>query len=147
MNSLIAYGTGEISMLSLYQKYKEVILYIVFGGLTTVVSIASFAWCDVVLRMHPLIANVISWILAVTFAYITNKLWVFDAKTNGIKDILRQAAEFYGGRLLTLGMEEVILLVFINGLGFPSIGVKIAAQVIVLVANYIISKWIVFREK
>lgn len=133
--------------IAICQKYKEVILYIVFGGLTTVVSIASFAWCDVVLRMNPLVANVISWILAVTFAYITNKLWVFDAKTNGIKDILRQAAEFYGGRLLTLGIEEVILLVFINGLGFPSIGVKIAAQVIVLIANYIISKWIVFREK
>lgn len=133
--------------ITIYQKYKEVILYIVFGGLTTVVSIASFAWCDVVLRMNPLVANVISWILAVTFAYITNKLWVFDAKTNGIKEILRQAVEFYGGRLLTLGMEEVILLIFINGLGFPSIGVKIAAQVIVLVANYIISKWIVFREK
>lgn len=97
--------------------------------------------------MNPLVANVISWILAVTFAYITNKLWVFDAKTNGLKEILRQAVEFYGGRLLTLGMEEVILLIFINGLGFPSIGVKIAAQVIVLIANYIISKWIVFREK
>lgn len=133
--------------ITIYQKYKEVILYIVFGGLTTVVSIASFAWCDVVLQMNPLVANVISWILAVTFAYITNKLWVFDAKTNGLKEILRQAVEFYGGRLLTLGMEEVILLIFINGLGFPSIGVKIAAQVIVLIANYIISKWIVFREK
>lgn len=133
--------------ITIYQKYKEIILYIVFGGLTTVVSIASFAWCDVVLQMNPLVANVISWILAVTFAYITNKLWVFDAKTNGLKEILRQAVEFYGGRLLTLGMEEVILLIFINGLGFPSIGVKIAAQVIVLIANYIISKWIVFREK
>lgn len=133
--------------ITIYQKYKEVILYIVFGGLTTVVSIASFAWCDVVLQMNPLVANVISWILAVTFAYITNKLWVFDAKTNGLKEILRQAVEFYGGRLLTLGMEEVILLIFINGLGFPSIGVKIAAQVIVLIVNYIISKWIVFREK
>ncbi len=134
-------------IMKMYQKYKEIILYVFFGALCTVVSIGSFAWCDVVMRMDPLIANIISWILAVTFAYVTNSLWVFDAKPDGIREVLRQAAEFYGGRLLTLAMEEVILLIFINGLGLPSIGVKIAAQFIVLIANYVISKWIVFREK
>ena len=97
--------------------------------------------------MDPLIANVISWILAVTFAYITNKIWVFQAKTSGLKEGFMQMIGFYGGRLLTLGIEEFILLLFINGLGFPGILVKIAAQVIVLVANYIISKCFIFRRK
>lgn len=134
-------------LMEMYYKYKEIILYVFFGGLCTVVSIGSFAWCDVIMHMDPLVANIISWILAVTFAYITNSLWVFDAKPHGVKEMFRQAAEFYGGRLLTLAMEELILLIFINGLGMPSIAVKVAAQVAVLIANYIISKWIVFRQK
>ena len=59
-------------LMEMYRKYKEIILYVFFGGLATVVSIGSFAWCDVVMHMDPLVANLISWILAVTFAYITN---------------------------------------------------------------------------
>ena len=134
-------------LMEMYRKYKEIILYVFFGGLATVVSIGSFAWCDVVMHMDPLGANLISWILAVTFAYITNSLWVFDARPHGIKELLCQAAGFFGGRVLTLVIEEAILLIFINGLGLPSVGVKVGAQVVVLVSNYIISKWIVFKEK
>ena len=128
-------------LMEMYRKYKEIILYVFFGGLATVVSIGSFAWCDVVMHMDPLVANLISWILAVTFAYITNSLWVFDARPHGIKELLCQAAGFFGGRVLTLVIEEAILLIFIN------VGVKVGAQVVVLVSNYIISKWIVFKEK
>ena len=134
-------------LMEMYRKYKEIILYVFFGGLATVVSIGSFAWCDVVMHMDPLVANLISWILAVTFAYITNSLWVFDARPHGIQELLCQAAGFFGGRVLTLVIEEAILLIFINGLGLPSVGVKVGAQVVVLVSNYIISKWIVFKEK
>ncbi len=134
-------------LMEMYRRYKELILYVFFGALCTVVSIGSFAWCDVIMHMDPLIANIISWILAVTFAYVTNSLWVFEAKPRGIKEMFRQATAFYGGRVLTLAMEELILLIFINGLGLPSVAVKVAAQVAVLIANYIISKCIVFREK
>ena len=66
-----------------YKKYKEILLYLFFGALTTVVSIGSFAALQVGLGMNVLVANVISWILAVTFAFITNRIWVFDAKTEG----------------------------------------------------------------
>lgn len=134
-------------LMEMYRRYKELILYVFFGALCTVVSIGSFAWCDVIMHMDPLIANIISWILAVTFAYVTNSLWVFEAKPRGIKEMFRQATAFYGGRVLTLAMEELILFIFINGLGLPSVAVKVAAQVAVLIANYIISKCIVFREK
>lgn len=64
---------------SIYYKYKEVLLYLFFGGLTTVISIGSYSYCDVALHMNPLVANIISWILAVLFAYVTNKIWVFNA--------------------------------------------------------------------
>lgn len=66
-----------------YQKNKEMLLYLLFGGLTTIVSIGSYAWVNVGLGINELIANIISWIFAVTFAYVTNKIWVFQSKITG----------------------------------------------------------------
>lgn len=132
---------------NIYYEYKEVLLYLFFGGLTTVISIASYSYCDVALHMNPLVANIISWILAVLFAYVTNKIWVFNAERHGVKEVFLEIINFFGGRLFTLVVEEVILLIFINKLHFNSILVKVAAQFVVVVLNYIISKLIVFREK
>lgn len=130
-----------------YKKHKEVLLYLFFGGLTTVVSIASYSYCDVVLGMNPLIANVISWILAVLFAYVTNKIWVFDAQNNMFGDLAREIASFFLGRLFTLLVEEAILFMGITMLGLNSIAVKVVAQFIIIVLNYIISKLLVFRAR
>lgn len=128
-----------------YKKYKSVLLYIFFGGCTTVISIASFA-LFVGLGINELIANVLSWILAVLFAYITNRTWVFASKASETKAICREIASFFGGRLLTLGIEEALLLVLVTWLRFDSLAVKIGAQIVVLVLNYVISKWIVFKK-
>lgn len=128
-----------------YKKYKMVLLYIFFGGCTTVISIVSFA-AFVGLGINELIANVLSWIFAVLFAYVTNRTWVFDSKATGVESICKEASAFFGGRLLTLGMEEVLLLVFVTWLEFDSMIVKLIAQIVVLVSNYIISKWLVFRK-
>lgn len=125
-----------------YEKYKEVFWYVFFGGWTTVVSLGSFALCVKAVHMDPLAANVISWILAVTFAFVTNKKWVFASEKE--KGAWNQMLRFYGGRLSTLAMEEVVLIAFIKFLHFPSVPVKFAAQFLVLVANYVISKWFVF---
>ena len=130
----------------IFSKYREVILYIFFGGLTTVVSIGSFVLFDTMLGIHELVANVLSWFLAVGFAYVTTRKWVFDSRAKG-GAIWAEACAFYGGRLLTLGMEEGILLVFATMLGFNSTAVKLIAQVAVLVGNYIISKFLIFRKK
>ena len=88
-----------------YQKNKEMLLYLLFGGLTTIVSIGSYAWVNVGLGINELIANIISWIFAVTFAYVTNKIWVFQSKITGFFDVCREMTKFYGGRLFTLGVE------------------------------------------
>ena len=130
-----------------YQKYKEMLLYLFFGGMTAVISIGSYSYCDVGLGFDPLIANIISWILAVTFAYVTNKVWVFSVETHGMHELFIEAFHFFTGRLFTLIVEEAILLIFISKLHFNSIVVKVVAQVVVVVLNYIISKLIVFREK
>ena len=126
---------------------KEIISYIFFGALTTLVSIGSFALFDVVMGIDPLIANVFSWILAVLFAYATNRRWVFDSHAKGARATLREMGSFFAGRLLTLGIEELILLVFITWLGWNDLIVKVAAQLIVLISNYLISKFIVFRTR
>lgn len=125
-------------------KKQEVLLYLFFGGLTFIVSIASYAFFDVALAMNELVANVLSWILAVSFAYITNKIWVFDAPTHTMKELVKQMLSFFGGRVATLVIEELILLMFVTLLEFPSVPVKVVAQVIVIVLNYVISKFFVF---
>lgn len=130
----------------LYAKYKEVLLYILFGGVSTVVSIGSFVLCETALGMNELIANVISWILAVSTAYATNRTWVFGSKARG-KAFWKEVVSFFSGRVLTLVMEEVILLVFVTWLGLPGVWIKVAAQIAVLVGNYFISKLIVFKKK
>ena len=120
-----------------YKKNKEVLLYLFFGGLTFNVSMG----------INELIANVMSWVLAVLFAFATNRVWVFQAPTHTITEFLKQMLSFFGGRVVTLVIEEIILLVFITWLGFNSMVVKVIAQVIVIVLNYVISKFFVFSEK
>ena len=127
-----------------YKKHKEVLLYLLFGGLTTLVSIASFA-LFFALGLNELIANALSWILAVLFAYVTNRIWVFSSNAETKGAIAREMAAFFGGRLATFLVEEAILAVFITWLGLPAIWVKVVAQIVVIVLNYVISKFFVFK--
>ena len=129
-----------------YKKYKEVLLYLFFGGLTTFISIGSYAFFDISMHMDPMVANIFSWILAVLFAYVTNRIWVFDSNAEDMKGIIQEMVSFFSGRVATLLMEEVILYVGIKLLSMNSIGVKVAAQIFVLVGNYLISKLFVFKN-
>ena len=130
-----------------YRKYKELLLYLFFGGLTTLLSIFLYWLFAHPLGLDPLVANIISWILCVAFAYVTNRTWVFADKAHDPKGILREAASFTAGRLATLGLEELILWLGISVLGINDIVVKVIAQVIVILGNYLISKLFVFRKR
>ena len=127
---------GLIILEPFYKRHKEVLLYLFFGGLTFVVSMVTFVLFYQVCSLNELIANVISWIFAVLFAYFTNRIWVFDAPTDGITGLLLQMARFFGVRIATLAIEEFILLVFITWLRFPGVPVKVAAQIVVIILNY-----------
>ena len=129
-----------------YKKYKEILLYLFFGALTMIVSIASYAICNLTFGINALVANIISWILAVMFAFYTNRIWVFQAQTNLIRDFLKQMASFCSGRIVTLIIEEVILFIFITCLHYNSMVIKVIAQVVVVILNYVISKLWVFRK-
>ncbi len=130
----------------LYKKHKEVLLYLLFGGLTTVVSIASFA-LFLAIGVGELTANALSWVLAVLFAYGTNRTWVFTAKADTRVGVLREITAFFGGRAATLLVEEAVIYVFITRLRFPALAVKIAAQILIVVLNYVVSKFFVFKDK
>lgn len=130
-----------------YKKNKEILLYLFFGGLTFLVSISSYALFNIRIGWNALTANIASWILAVAFAYVANRTWVFESSTDRGSNLIKEITGFVGGRIATLVIEELILFIFITEFEMNSVLVKIVAQVVVIVLNYVISKMIVFKPE
>ena len=139
-------------IISINKKYEEIINYIIVGGLTTLVSLASkwillFTVLDAASALELQIAVIISWICAVSFAYITNRIFVF--KSNN-KNILKEITSFFGARTLTLLLEMVIMWFFVTLLRMNSdtwvLIWTILSQFIILVLNYVFSKIFVFKK-
>lgn len=131
----------------IYTRYKEMLLYLFFGGLSFLVSIGTYAFFNVNFGINELVANIFSWLITVMFAFLTNRVWVFNSPTKGKIEFIKQMLVFYGGRVVTLVVEEAILFVFITLMNFPSMIIKIIAQIIVIVLNYVISKLVVFNKE
>ena len=134
---------------ALLKKYREQITYLVVGGLTTLVSLATYFLCtktfltpEIPLQLQA--ANVISWICAVAFAYVTNRKYVFRSRE---ENKALEAGKFVLSRVSTLLMEMAVMWLVVTVLGINDRIVKIAAQVIVIIANYVLSKLLVFRKK
>ena len=139
---------------ALWQKDRAVILYLIFGGLTTVVdwlvSFVLYYLLDGAIQQNALfiqVADVTAWVCAVTFAYVTNRKWVFESKKKGFLPIAAELGSFAGGRVVTFLIQEGIIFVCCNLLLLNVYAVKIAASVIVVILNYFISKLLVFRKK
>lgn len=139
--------------LELYKKYEEMINYLIIGVLTTVISlIVKYSLLFTVLdpkdAIQLQISIVASWIVAVIFAYITNRTFVFKSKS---EKILKEIFLFFSSRIVTLIMESVILWFFITYLKLDTdiyvIVWTLVAQVLVIVGNYILSKFLVFSKK
>jgi putative flippase GtrA len=130
-----------------YKKHKEVLLYLLFGGLSFLLNMGLFILIHRTTTLNELVNNIICWVVCVLFQFFTNRIWVFNGYVDSTAGFFRQMASFFGGRLFTLAVEEAILAVFITWLGLNTTAVKLAAQVAVIVLNYIISKWIIFRKK
>lgn len=130
-----------------YKKYKELLLYLFFGALTTLINIVVFALFTEAVALDELIANLIAWVVAVLFAYVTNRIWVFNSHCKNALLLIKEILSFYSGRIFTLLVEEFILWLFIKQLLLAALPIKIAAQVLIIVLNYIISKLFVFVKK
>lgn len=130
----------------IYKKYKEIINYLIFGGLTTLVSIGTYALFTIVFNIDYLVSNVLSWIIAVLFAFITNKLFVFASKSRSKKQVSKEIVSFFFFRIVSLGIEMIIMYVFVDLLSINDLITKVIAQVIVILSNYIFSKVFVFKN-
>lgn len=130
-------------------RYRELISYLIVGGLTTVVSLGVYYGCtltilDAGVPVQLQAANVLSWIAAVTFAYAANRKYVFES-TN--QDMLKEAGTFYISRLSTLLMDMALMFLMVTLLGWNDKIAKLMVQVVVTIANYVISKFFVFHKK
>ena len=134
-------------MINIYKKNKEIINYLIFGVLTTVVSFVVYFIFAKVFKIDEVISNVISWFFSVLFAFITNKLYVFESKETGKKTLLKEIISFYLARLFTgvvcdLGVFALMVKMFkIN-----DVLSKLVTQVIVIILNYVLSKLFVFKQ-
>ena len=140
-------------MKALLKKYREQILYLVFGGVTTAVSIGTFMLLNRVAGMPAGWANAIALAASITVAYVTNRRWVFESRSTG-REAVREFALFIACRLGTALMDEGIVVLGIERLG-PQGGigedawaflVKLTANVLVVIANYVFSKLMIFRK-
>ena len=128
------------------KKYKSLILYGVFGVATTLVNIISYAICSKVFGLSVIINTCIAWLVAVIFAYITNKIWVFESKTTKSKEVVREIFSFFSCRILTGILDLVIMYILVDRLKFNDILIKAFSNIIVIIINYVASKFIIFNK-
>lgn len=156
-------GVDKIS--ALIKKHKEIISYIFFGALTTAVSFVSYSIFVLLFNAVGLqnivflgaslavsIANLISWVCAVLFAFVTNKLWVFNSKSFEKDVVLPEFLKFLSSRIATGVLEIIAVPLLVSlGLGFALFGIegllaKLIATVVVIILNYILSKLLIFKK-
>ena len=126
---------------------NQAVRYIFFGGCTTLVNLVSYAVFRYLLHIDITIANVMSIFLAILFAYVVNKIFVFESRTAGIRELLVEMGQFIGMRLSTMFIE-VFGVVYMSCIwNIPDMVSKVIIQVVVLILNYIFSKVFVFNEE
>lgn len=130
-------------MISALKKNKEIVMYLIFGVLTTVVNIVVYYLCNDVMHMHYLIANAIAWLVSVLFAYVTNRKYVFEScDASWIAECLK----FMTSRVSTGVIDMIVMFVLVNLFAFSSMISKVLSNVLVIVLNYLFSKLFVFKK-
>lgn len=135
-------------MKDLVKKYGEIIRYLIIGVLTTIISLIIYygltlTILDAKVPIELQIANVASWIGAVTFAYFTNKYYVFKDNRKDKTGIIK----FFSSRIITLLLDMLLMYILVTKLGFNDKIIKIIVQIVVIVGNYVLSKFFVFKKE
>jgi len=133
-------------MIKVLRKYREVIMYLIFGVLTTLVNILSYIAFTRIFKVDVYVSNVIAWILSVLFAYVTNRKYVFNSKTKTIRATLKEMLSFYTCRLITFGVDMVLMYVMIDLMTINDMVSKVVVSFIIIILNYIFSKLIIFKK-
>lgn len=127
----------------IFKKHKQVILYLVFGVLTTAVNVVSYFALAHPLSLGTLWSTVLAWLVSVIFAFVTNKIFVFEKRS--LSGIFYEIATFFASRLFTGALDTVIMLVFVDILSANDILIKIISNIVVIILNFVLSKLITFR--
>ncbi len=130
----------------LWQQYASVISYLVFGVLTTVVNIGVFDVLDTYAHWNYQVATVLAWFISVLFAYITNKLWVFDSKTTTSQALMTELGSFFFFRILSLFMDMAMMWLGISVLHASPLLTKVVDNVVIVVVNYLFSRVFIFKR-
>lgn len=130
---------------SWYNKYREMINYLVFGGLTTVVNIVSFYIMDL-MGINTYVNNTIAWVLSVIFAYVTNKVFVFESKTSNRKELTKEIGSFFAARIFSYAVDMIGMYIFVSVMMANKMIAKIIMNVVVIVINYVFSKLFIFNQ-
>ena len=133
-------------MIKLYKKYKEIINYLIAGGVTTVVSFVIYKLSNDVLCLHYVFSNILSWVVAVLFAYVVNRKYVFCSHTRK-KEKYIECLNFIKYRILSLVIETVLIYILIEFLKLNSDISKIIGQIVTIILNYVFSKLFTFKKK
>lgn len=135
------------SIKKLFTQHKAIIFYLFFGGGTTLINFISYAACTRLFSFGTMIATIVAWFLSILFAYITNRKWVFHSSATTVRAILVEAFAFFFCRLTT-GLADIgMMWFFAVFLGYNDLIVKISANIAVVIMNYSISKWFIFKKK
>lgn len=131
---------------NLYEKYKEIIPYAFFGILTTLINIVTYWICAYPFGMSVMPSTIIAWTVAVMFAYITNRKWVFRSEADTIQNIAKEMFVFFACRLSTGVIDWLCMFIFVDKLQFHDVLIKNLANILVIVLNYVASKFVIFKN-
>lgn len=134
-------------LVNLFNKYRTPVLYLFFGGVTTLVNIAAYYLVARIFGIDPIPATLIAWLISVLAAYLTNRKWVFDSHAASARDVLRELSAFLGARVFTGLLDLGMMYLFVKKLYFDDMLIKIVSNVIVIVLNYVFSKFLIFKRQ
>lgn len=137
----------DMTKKSIHLLLKKIIKYIFFGVLTTLINIGVYTYLRYETLLHYQICIVISWFIAVLFAFITNKAYVFESRSWQFRIVLKEGFLFYFYRVLSLVMEMIFMFLFVDQLQYSEFISKVGVQLLIIVLNYIFSQWFIFRSK
>ncbi len=132
---------------SLYEKYKDIIPYLFFGVCTTVVNIIVYWLLAHPMHIPTMVSTVVAWFVAVLFAYVTNRKWVFNSSVTTAYDIGKEMVSFFACRIATGIVDWACMFIFVDLMHLNDVVIKFIANVIVILLNYIASKMIIFKKK
>ena len=124
---------------------KQLFLYGVFGGLTTVLNIFAYWALTRGLSMGVVPSTVIAWLIAVVFAYWSNRKYVFKSAAVSLREIITEAGEFFAARIATGVLDVIIMWLFVDVLGLNDVVIKTASNILVIILNYAFSKLLIFK--